>query len=805
MPGFRERAPLLPIALISAAALAYELLLTRIFAIVHWHHLVATAISLALLGYGISGTFLTLAGERLKHHFQAAFVINIGLFSIAIVGCVWIAQRLPFDPQALLWDRRQAGWLAAMLGVLALPFFAAANCIGLALATYRGQIPRIYGMDLLGAALGAVLLSIAVTLLHPADALYGLLMVSLALTAVTAWQQRWHPVPVALAALATAVVVGGSNLIQVQPAAYKDLSRALATAGARIDHHRNSIGGVIDVLRNDTIPSRFAPGLSLHSGASLPAQMPVFIDGDAGGAITDHGTAFEEDVVLQEMLSALPYRLLDSPRVVAMGATLDHRLQQALVFGATRVTALEPDPQRLAVLCETYLRFNRQVCADPRVDWLQQTARGFAVQSSDTYDLISLTTEADPGGLDALDIDYALTREALSAYLQRLDPDGMIVIEAPTRLPPALSLRLLATARSALQHSGFAAPQKHLAMIRGWQRFQLLIAPRPFDTRRQAQIRTFTERWGFDLVWLPDISPAETNRFQRLQRPVYFEAAARLLDADRQASEDPAIDERPITDDRPFPHRVSLWQSLLKSVLRLDPVGLRQVDNALVVAAFTLLFAILSSLLLILSPLIVLRRAKAPTAPALRLRAVGYFGLLGVAFLFTEIAWIQRLELFLDQPLYAAAIALTAFLMFAGLGSLWIQHFDDRRSRQLLIPAVGVIGAYALAFTLTTPALLATAAAWSYPIRLLLAVALLAPLAFAMGIPFAAGLRRFGAISPDLIPWAWGINGCASVISAASAAVLAPEIGFLGLIAIAAVAYLVLPWLNPRSGKPGQG
>ncbi len=222
----------------------------------------------------------------------------------------------------------------------------------------------------------------------------------------------------------------------------------------------------------------------------------------------------------------------------------------------------------------------------------------------------------------------------------------------------------------------------------------------------------------------------------------------------------------------PFPNRSSRWHGLLDAIVHLDGVRLRQVDNALVIAALTLLFALVSSVLLIMLPLIALRGGpSADLGTRIKLRTLGYFLLLGPAFLFTEIAWIQHLELFLDQPLYAAAIALSTFLLFAGLGSLWVQRVDDRATARPLLAAVAVIGVFAAVFALTGSAVLTSALGWPFPVRLLLATLLLAPLAFAMGVPFAVGLRRFGGISPRLIPWAWGINGCASVISAASAAV----------------------------------
>ena len=148
-------APLIAIGLISAAALAYEILLIRAFAIIHWHHLVATAVSLALLGYGISGTLLTIIGGQLRRYFAAAFIANALLFSLSSLVCVDLAQRLPLDPQALAWDATQFAYLAGTFLILAFPFLAAANCIGLSLWHFREQIPRQYGNDLIAAGLGA--------------------------------------------------------------------------------------------------------------------------------------------------------------------------------------------------------------------------------------------------------------------------------------------------------------------------------------------------------------------------------------------------------------------------------------------------------------------------------------------------------------------------------------------------------------------------------------------------------------------------------------------------------------------------
>jgi hypothetical protein len=68
---------------------------------------------------------------------------------------------------------------------------------------------------------------------------------------------------------------------------------------------------------------------------------------------------------------------------------------------------------------------------------------------------------------------------------------------------------------------------------------------------------------------------------------------------------------------------------------------------------------------------------------------------------------------------------------------------------------------------------------------------LIAPLALCMGMPFPLALTRVSARAPHLVPWAWGINGCASVLSAILATLLAVNVGFTCVVLIAITLYLV--------------
>ncbi len=790
--------PLGAVALISASTLAYEVLLTRIFAIVHWHHLVATVISLGLLGYGASGTFLALFGQRLQRHLAAAFVANALVFAVTTVACTRIAQVLPFDPQALAWDGDQILLLAATFSLLAVPFFAAANCIGLVFSAFRDQIPKIYGMDLMGAGLGTVALALALIVLHPTQVLGAISIMGLAVAVLASLQLVWRPRLVATLAATLVVAIQWFDPATIRPAAYKDMARAMTVTGAFIDYERSGITGVLNVIENRKVPARHAPALSLHSMVQPAHQLDVFVDGNSHGVISDFSDVSKGRAFLTNLLSALPYTLLDRPEVAVLRAGTGLHVQQALTMGARAVSAVEANPLLHDASCTRYAALAGTQCDPAVTNWVVQTPRGFVANQTGRYDLITLKADSDIGGLNALDIDFALTREAFLSYLALLQPDGLLAIEGTTRLPPGTSVHLTRTAQAALRERGVTDPPRQLAVLRGWQRFLLLVAERPLNEQQVGRIRNFADDGGFDLVWLPGMRPGEANRYQVLQTAQYHDAIRQLFAAAAGSGDHNAALP---SDDRPFPYRHTDWPTLWRTLRHGTAEQRTHLDSALLVATLTVAIAIVFSVLLIVIPLFAQPRTARPQGrrPVSRLRILIYFAAIGLAFLFIELAWIQRLELFLGHPLYATTIVLSAFLLFAGAGSAWAQKTQATSSARVLAASTGVILLFGLGYVLFLPGLLGAVSFLPLAIRIVITIALVGPLAFAMGMPFSIGLRRLGGITPALIPWAWGINGCASVISAAGAPLVALELGFSGLLLIALLAYLMAALAYPRN------
>jgi len=320
----------------------------------------------------------------------------------------------------------------------------------------------------------------------------------------------------------------------------------------------------------------------------------------------------------------------------------------------------------------------------------------------------------------------------------------------------------------------------------------LVIKKTAFSAEQINALRDFSQRLGFDPIYYWQMPADAANHFNQLAVPYFYQGAIALLGEQRQAFVDAyKFNIQPASDDRPFFFQYFKWSSLPEIISLLGQGGMPLLEWGYLILVATLLQALVTSLLLILLPLLALRKVQQQLVPArVRLAVLVYFLCLGLAFMFMEIAYMQKFILFLYHPIFAIAVVLAAFLIFAGVGSLWGQRYlASARQHFAVRRAVSWIALIGLGYLWLLQPLFA--ALISLPVfgKLLLSIALIAPLAFFMGMPFALGLSAAVRIDSQLLPWAWGVNGCASVISAVLAGLLAIHLGFNGVILLAVLFY----------------
>jgi len=779
-----SRPPFLAIGLLSACVLAYEVLLTRLFSIVLWHHFAYMIISAAMLGYGASGTALTLLKEKIAPYFGAVYITSAAALALLMPTAFLLAQQVPFNPLELLWDKTQPAKLLAVYLLMMLPFFCGGMGIGLVFAHFGKQASRIYAFDILGAGAGSLGVIVVLFLVPPPQVLTALTALALLAAAIAVVELKLRPkwlmeLFIGLAVLAAVVLPG----IQVHPSAYKDLSQALNIAGAQVVEESSSPLGQIAVVENTRVPLRDAPGMSLNATSEPPPQLGVFVDGNGPSALTRFDGKLAPLAYLDQLTSALPYHLLERPRVLVLGAGAGSDVLQALYHGSVAVDAVELDRNVVDLVSQRFNDYAGNLYSQPGVHVYEAEARGFVNASRERYDLIQVALLDSFGtasaGLYGLSENYLYTVEALQTYLSRLTPGGMLAVTRWLTLPPRDALKLFATAVSALERSGVTDPAARLVMIRGWKTVTLLVKNSAFTAREIASLKEFSRTRSFDPAYFPGMRADEANRYNLLAQPYFFEGTVALLGPHPQDF----IDKykfyiEPATDDRPHFFRFFKWNSAAELFALREQGGMPLLDWSYPLLVATLLQAFAASVVLILAPLALSRCRRTLPSASVAL----YFLAIGFAFMFMEIAFIQKFVLFLSHPLYAVAVVLCAFLVFAAAGSWLAGHWQAASKVTLAVIAMGAISLLYLAIL---PYLFQALIHLPDVAKINISVALIAPLAMCMGVPFPTGMMRLAGTAEEAIPWAWAINGFASVVGAVLATLLAIHLGFAAVILLA--------------------
>lgn len=793
-----SRPPFIAIALLSACVLAYEVLLTRLFSIVLWHHFAYMIISAAMLGYGASGTALTLLKEKIMPHFGAVYVIAAAALAVLMPVAFLLAQQIPFNPLELLWDKTQPAKLLAVYLLMMLPFFSGGLGIGLVFAHFGMQSSRIYALDILGAGLGSMGVIAALFLLPPHRVLTALTALALLAAAIAVVELKMRPKWLMESFVGLAVLAAVAlPAMPVHLSPYKDLSQALNITGARVVEERSSPLGLVTVVENTIVPLRDAPGMSLNATSEPPPQLGVFVDGSGPSALTHFDGRRKPLAYLDQLTSALPYHLQKRPRVLVLGAGAGSDVLQALYFGSPAVDAVELDRNVISLVSRRFRDYAGNLYSRPGVHVYQAEARGFVNASEQRYDLIQVALLDSFGtasaGLYGLSENYLYTVEALQAYLGRLTPGGMLSVTRWLALPPRDALKLFATAVTALEQSGVTNPGARLVMIRGWKTVTLLAKNSDFKAREIAALREFSRARSFDLAYYPGMRADEANRYNLLAQPYFYEGAVALLGPQRQDFIDQyKFHIEPATDDRPHFFRFFKWNSAAEIFALREQGGMPLLDWSYPLLVATLVQAFAASVVLILAPLALSRcRRTLPGAPVAL-----YFLAIGFAFMFMEIAFIQKFVLFLAHPLYAVAVVLCAFLVFAAAGSWLAGKWQAgnlqgglRYSANKVTLAVIALGAISLLYLAILPYLFQALIHLPDAAKIIISVALIAPLAMCMGVPFPTAMMRLAGTAEQAIPWAWAINGFASVVGAVLATLLAIHLGFAVVILLAVVFY----------------
>ena len=472
----------------------------------------------------------------------------------------------------------------------------------------------------------------------------------------------------------------------------------------------------------------------------------------------------------------------------------------ALYRRSDEIVALEANPQIIEAMTGPLREMGGRIYRARGVTVLNHFARGYFAAPGRTFDLIQVPPGASGLGSSATHESYLYTVESFAAMLARLSDHGVLCVTRKAAYDqPQAVLRLFDTLIAALRRRGLE-PAPRLAMVRNLYTVSVMASRAPLSEQETARLREFLNARRFDICYLPDLeeSTDRINHYTKLPTPCFHNGARALLGPGRRRFlEESPFDVEAVTDDRPyFFHFLPLSRAGKLKAQRGERYREFLEPGYLMLLAALAQSVVLAALLILL-PLLPgsggLKSAPRKSA------TFGYFILLGAGFMLLEMGFLQKLILYLAHPIYSAAVVISSFLVFAGVGSQ-VSRLWPGRPKTVTAAAAGVVVAVGLVYVLGLEGWLAVTQSQAMWVRFIVAAVTIAPLAAAMGHMFPTGLRMVGRASGALVPWAWGVNGFASVAATVATPLIAMNIGFMrltltavGCYALAGALSLALP------------
>ena len=789
-----------PLLLISAASLCYEINLTRLFSVAQFYHFAFMVVSIALLGFGASGTFLALRKKETKRQSEKFLPFYAGASSLCMLGAYLLVNHLAFDSYRLAVEPTQILILFLHYAVLASPFLFIGIITGILLSLATINRSNVYATNMIGSAGGCLIAIFApawfgcdglVILCASIASLAGLLFLigyqqkveTTVHNRISSWILHLSMLSICIFLFGYRIVTGRlPEIIQLRISPYKSLSYALQPPEAEIKSSQWNSYSRVDVVSSPSIHS--IPGLSYRYLEPLPSLNGLFIDGDNLSAILPSGSNLDFTAYLP---ASIAYLLRPAADVLLLEPKGGLDILTASHLGAEDITVTESNPLIVKALPKIYLTTG--------INLVRASGRSFLESTQSEYDIIhlSLTEGYHPvsSGAYTLGEDYRYTLEAFTAMLQGLKPDGIIVITRWLQDEPSELLRTFILGVSTLEAQGLE-PDSRIVAFRGYNTGTLLIKTAPFTTDEREKIRSFCEDKAFDLVFSQDIQITEINRYNILPKPIYHDSFMAFLNSDSRNDyyQSTFYDVRPPTDDHPFFNHYFKWRQFSDI---LDDFGQTWQPfggaGYLIILLIFVLALILGGILVILPLLVAKKWGKPVNQKQLPL----YIGLIGLGFMLVELPLIQRFILYLDQPAIALATVLGCILFFSGLGSRYgIKKVHQSRSIVLLIAILTL-------YLFLLPKLIEVTLGINLPFRVGFAVMLIAPVGFLMGIPFPAGLNWMDqALSNEqpsgsdwMVAWVWAINGACSVVGSILASLLSLSFGFTKTTVFGIICYLL--------------
>jgi hypothetical protein len=665
--------------------------------------------------------------------------------------------------------------------VLSAPFLCFGMIVSSVFANMSSRSGYVYAVDLAGASTGSLVILLLLVQGGPEQAI--LLLSLLPLLSVFFFPGR------AIKIISLMVIVTNGMFLFMGPvfmhpriSPYKPLSIALKFPNAELLKTYHSPYSRVDIFSSPAV--RSAPGLSFRYTGDLPRQLGVSIDAGDIHAITrelDQGPL----QFIDYLPSSIAYLFSGNEEVLVIDPAGGLAVLIARRHGSKKVYSVESNPLVMKAVQEQAEGLGTTIYRDMAWSGL---GRAWLASQKNTYDVIDLSSMGTmPGWAFGFAEDYRFTVEAFQEYLAHLKTDGFLSLNLFIVPPPRAELRLLAIIASALESHGVKDVSKHIAAIRSWGTLTVLVKRSELANSDIEKIKKFSQDMRFDLVYYPGIKEIESNRFVKMTGNEYFMAFQQLINPRerQQFIREYLFDIRPVYDENPFFHYFLRIKNLSDIYRVMGEKWQFFIEEGYLLPILLIQMVVVSMVLIILPIFRLTRRPAAAAGSGLVLTLI-YFSALGMGFMFVEISLIQKMILPLEHPPYAMSTVSLGILIGSGAGSLLSERVPWMKHPRVILVLCGII----MLSSLLLPEIVKSVTTLALPIKSMLVVIISSIIGVLMGVPFPLGLSFLETFDQRLIPWAWAVNGCFSVLAPVSAIMIAVTTGFSTVLLLGAIMYL---------------
>ena len=785
--------------LTTLATLSLEMLDTRLLSVLTWYHLSFFAISMAMFGMSAGAVHVYVGGERYESHRVAPELVFTSVwFALAIPLAHVLGLMIPIELDSSL-----IAMLALLISMIlvAIPFYLSGIVVALMLTRVPGKIGLTYAADMVGAALGSILV---IPLLHWANIASATFFVAALAGIGSLCFCRFAGVRLRRSMLAAVPILFGLALLNsfTLHGFRVMFTKGEAQLASELQFEAWNTYSQVTVKKPVVSqPYYWGPGKTIPQKSVTLAHM--YIDGGAATAMTQWNGEASELAWVRFDVTSLPYHLRKGGDVGIIGVGGGRDVLTALWAKSKSVTGIELN-QIFVHLLEGPMRKFAGIVQQPEVELVNDEARSYLTRSSKRFEVLQMslidTFAATGAGALTLSENGLYTVEAWRVFLDSLQPDGIFSVSrwfSPEQVSE--TSRLLALATATLIDRGVTNPANHLAMASSGKVATLLVSNQPFTAADLETLSSASKLYGFNLLIAPGHQPAI---------PLFAAIAGSKSRAELSAAiRDPSYDFTPPTDERPYFFNMLKPRALLSKGSLERHWGVSAGGNLIA----TLSMLVLTVMALALVAAMILWPLSRLGVPDMRqgtfAAALLYFSLIGFGFMMIQIPYMQRFSVYLGHPTYAIAVILFSMILFTGIGS-WISDYAPVEAHPSIIYGIALVIAVAtLAITLSVQLVIDRTIQFPTLVRCLIVVSMIGPLSLFLGFCFPIGMRLVGSLSESAMPWMWGVSGAMGVLSSILAVALSMWVGIqMSLyLAVACYAALVVParilWVSTR--RPG--